>query len=338
MNSDDLLYGSRSGIQKAIRRGDLNLARTCFEILWADKAQRNWLKWRLPVLVAEEAWFFAGELGDFLASEPGDDERAWRKFIYRLTLVTKSKDAHGLYACATLDFPTELEDNLSRVLAWELAQMHKAHLKAGDDPLTVMRETFSNLDSKVSFSPYAKRGIQRLVGRAFSGGMIGDKWMILACIFLFASRRVTKSKVLIQEQVGLARWRKSNGSGKPKRVNLPWYAFDMHTQLGKIALSIFMKRKAKDFGIATRDDCEEIWFFLESGYVPPELQKEATGDAEKIKCHETFWWPIAVECTLDKIDGFGGYLVLSKDWKKIRKELIGIIGWLQEKRDQERAK
>jgi hypothetical protein len=336
MNNDDFTYGCRSGIQKAIRRGDLDLARTCFETLWADKAQRNWLKWRLPVLVAEEAWYFAGELGEFLASDPGDDERAWKKFIYRLTVVTKSKDAHGLFACAELNLPIDLEDNLSRVLQWELQQFGAAQTQAGDNPLTVMRSLFDRIDEKVTFSTYNKQGLQQLMTRAFSGGMIGDKWMILACIILHATRKVTKKRVAEQEKIGLRKWRKSNGSRKPKRVNLPWYAFDMHTQLGKIAGGIFMKRKAKDFGIASRENFDDIWFFLESGWVPKELQQESTGDAESVKCHETFWWPVAVDCTLDQIDGFSGHQVLRQDWKKMKKEMIGIIGWLQEKRDQER--
>jgi hypothetical protein len=95
MNDADFTYGCRSAIQKGIRRGDLDLVHTCFEELWAEKSQRNWLMWRATTLVMEEAWQMIGEYGELLASG-SKEENDWRKFLYRLCFATKSKDAMGL--------------------------------------------------------------------------------------------------------------------------------------------------------------------------------------------------------------------------------------------------
>jgi hypothetical protein len=53
MDKWGFISGCRSGIQKAVRRGDLDLAKTCFDVLWNSREERSWFKWRLPVIVAE---------------------------------------------------------------------------------------------------------------------------------------------------------------------------------------------------------------------------------------------------------------------------------------------
>lgn len=91
LSPSDFLYGCRSGIQKAIRRGDLPLAKQCFDALWANKAQRAWLKWRTVAIVQEECSYYLGELAEFLEKK-SDDEREWRRIFYEVTLTLKNKD------------------------------------------------------------------------------------------------------------------------------------------------------------------------------------------------------------------------------------------------------
>ena len=43
------LYIARSGIQKAVRRGDSALAKQCYDIMYSEHFK--WLLWRMPVLV-----------------------------------------------------------------------------------------------------------------------------------------------------------------------------------------------------------------------------------------------------------------------------------------------
>jgi hypothetical protein len=76
MKREDELFGARSGIQKAIRRGDIDLAKTCFDLLWSEKSHQTWLKWRITVLVNEESWWLIGELSDFLSLKTAE-EKDW---------------------------------------------------------------------------------------------------------------------------------------------------------------------------------------------------------------------------------------------------------------------
>lgn len=50
------MSGLKSGLQKSVRRGDLQLLRLCFHRLW--ELDRRWVLWRLPIICAEESeWF-----------------------------------------------------------------------------------------------------------------------------------------------------------------------------------------------------------------------------------------------------------------------------------------
>lgn len=333
MKDDDLTYGARSGIQKAVRRGDLDLARTCFEVLWSDKQQRNWLKWRLPILVAEEAWFFSGELGKFLAGEPSEEEE-WRRFIYRLVLVLKNKDASALHTISQLDLEVEQEDELSDQIHWELAQMRSAAKAAGDDPPSIIRDLYAQLDERYKFSNYEKAGLEVLIKRSFQGGMLGDKWFLLAAIILTASRHFKVEKVAKAEAYGIKRWSKRIGKRKPRSINLPWWVFDMHTGVGKIALKTFMKRKAKEFHITTPEDLAHIWFLLSSGMVPDDLMRHCALSAQEVSCLQSAWWVLNISMVLDRLDSSRlTYAKCVKMWPKVERELNGIVTWLLERRE-----
>ena len=90
ISKDDLTFGSRSGIQKAVRRGDLDLVKTCLDVLWDIPAQSNWLKWRVYTIVIEEAPYMAGELSKVVNSEATKQD--WYKFFFSLALVPKAKE------------------------------------------------------------------------------------------------------------------------------------------------------------------------------------------------------------------------------------------------------
>lgn len=332
MKSDDLIFGARSGIQKAIRRGDLDLAKTSFDLLWAEKEHQAWLKWRMPVLVGEEAWYMAGELSEFLAPKP-TAEIDWRRFTYRLALTVKVKDADALcWWRATPPEEAEGVDVLSRRLAAELDMMRSAN--QGEDPVATVEETVATLTATAPYlTQYEKDGIDVLRKRIYAGGMVGDKWMLLAAIILIISRGIQKSYVSQSEAIGMEAWKNKAGKRKPRTVSLPWYVFDMHTQAGKFAMNVFMKRKAADFLIKDRDALQSVWFIEESAFVPPHLLIEVGADEEVILPHQTFWWQYVTDKMEAKVLGHTLEEFRENVWPKMQVELEGIVGWCLEKRE-----
>jgi len=300
MRSDDLIYGCHSALQKAIRRGDLNLARTAFDVMWAEKEHRNWMKWRLSILVIEEAWYFTGELAQFLKLK-SDTEEDWRKFIYRLCLIPKNKDADALWGLSSI--AVERTPLLDEVARWKE--------RIGDgDPSLIADELFEWLVDGEKLTDYEKDAIRVAKRRVGMGGMLGDKQQCIVAMILIAQHGLQQERVKKAEVEGLKRWK----GGKPKTVNLPWYVFDFHTALGKMARSIFLKRKAKDFGNIDEDGFSKIWFHLESGFVPKDLIAESQA-----------FWPAWREAELTGLP--------VKLWEKgMKKEIQSIVNWCIERR------
>jgi hypothetical protein len=85
------MSGFKSGIQKAIRRGDLPLLRLSFQQLW--EKDKRWLIWRLPILAGEEVESYVGLMGRLQGNATG--EAVW-DLLARMTLSPKSKECEGL--------------------------------------------------------------------------------------------------------------------------------------------------------------------------------------------------------------------------------------------------
>lgn len=83
----------KSGIQKAIRRGDLSLLKKCFSKLWEE--DRSWLMWRLPVLAVEENWRYGQIAVEIALDKEAKREEVW-KLLANLTLKPKNKEAEGI--------------------------------------------------------------------------------------------------------------------------------------------------------------------------------------------------------------------------------------------------
>src|SRR5207244_13043277 len=52
----------KSGLQKAVRRGDAALAIRCFSALWNDPEGRDAVLRRLPIIAVEEQWRATAEV------------------------------------------------------------------------------------------------------------------------------------------------------------------------------------------------------------------------------------------------------------------------------------
>lgn len=315
MRADDLIYGCHSAIQKAIRRGDLDLAYTAFNTLWSETKHRNWLRWRMTVLVVEEAWYLSGELAKFYKSVSKDDEKGWKKFIYLLTMVPKAKDAGVLrYAEKDVDH-TEAKE----MRYW----MEYPIDEAADSLFQQMKdEHFGKL------TQYELKGASVLRARAKMGGMYDDRVACIAAMVLIGTRRMRKPKVekVIDETT---RQRLKIFNRKPRTVELGWYCFDMHTVVGKMALSISIK-KNKNYGLA-KNDLSNVWFCLESAKVTKNLLQVARL-TEKPSFLDNMWWPLYVKNTLS-IGGQGAKATKELWDSKIRGEVEELVNWCLEKRE-----
>lgn len=321
MKIDDLMYGSHSGIQKAIRRGDLDLAKTCFDLMWSEKQHRSWLQWRFVILVEEEMWWMLGEASKFLKEKESKSPDDWKKFIYKLCLLPKSKDTESLFELSRKgDFDHK---EMEEMLFWKGVLDETGMASASDELMQDIRD--GRYGDK---SEYELNAVRISKHRANSGGMAGDKTACFATMLLIAMRGLKQDDV---EDYISDSLKKKKIARQPRTVELPWYVFDMHTTIGKMAMSIFMKHHAEKFDI-DKDGLDGLWFCLESAKIPPEdLPLVKYSDDAKPTAFESMWWPLAVRDEIQFADNSAKQAKALWD-SKIGTEIQSIVNWCIEKR------
>lgn len=279
---DDILFGAHSGIQKAIRRGDLDLAKTCFDLMWPEKAHQSWLRWRIAILVEEEAWWLVGELAKFLKDRP-ESEKEWRKFIYQLVICRKAKDSGGLFHVAKY---------LPNVDHPEVTAMRKvlAALDEGISIEEIASETYENVIEAGDFSDYEKAALSIMRSRANMGGMLGDRICCVATMILIGSRGLDEKEVQKQIAEDFQKFKERSGKRPKKLKELPWYVYDMHTAKGKWALNILAK-KQRDI---SKDELQGLWFHMVSAVIPFD-QIVYVKPSPKPSPLKTVWWQMCIK-------------------------------------------
>lgn len=326
MKADDIIYGARSAVQKSIRRGDLDLCKTAIDILWADSTQRQWLKWRSPTLAIEEAWYMGAELQELIESK-SDKEKDWRKFLYKLCLTKKTRDATALWRLCDLGWAIDSGEN-------EIIEMYKWKKKVignGGDPASVVDELVSHVEKVVEMSSYEEEALKFFRDRVFMGGMLGDRCQCLGAIVLLMNRPIDRKEVLSLISNGKERWKKKINRVAPRAINLPWYVFDAHTQAGGMAMKVFMKKQAAKYGFSDTEHFRKAWFVLESAYIPPDMVDEEN-PVNAVSAYQQTWWPYFVEEILD----MGGHKhdYWKQKWdSKICGEMEKIVNWCLDKRE-----
>ncbi len=318
MRKGDFLYGCRSGIQKAIRRGDLDLGRTCFDALWNNKTHRSWLKWRTPVLVMEESSYLIGELAEFLGLEK-DDERSWRKFLYELILSPKAKDGAGLLGLAKLQSLARHE---------EIDILRPWFKNNSIDPAMIVNQFSKSLN--LHGDEYEMGAVRFLQWRVGMGGMLFDRQLCLTNMVLIWSRGLDKINIRKTVDRAVGDYVKKNR--KPEALGaLPWYVFDMHTVIGRITLSVLGKRKCARWGI-TEDELRLMWFILESSKIPkdkilyPKL-------ADKASVFDSMWWIPAIRDRLKGIKGLSIKSLLSFWKREVLPEVRSTVEFVLQERE-----
>jgi len=321
VNKDNLQYGAHSGIQKAVRRGDLNLAHTCFEIMWEEKPHQSWLKWRTPILVVEDAYYLVGEIAEFLKKRT-DEKKDWKRLIYQITVAKKNKDSHGVLSFG-------LDQRGEDVKGKELALFRKfSNGLTAQNVVQRAHDAFDYITEKRKLTDYEMSAMQFLRSRASTGGMLWDRFSMISTMCLIATRGLPQQLIKEQMEKDLEEYFERTGGAKPREVPLPWYVFDMHTRVGMAAMSIFIKKRGDALGI-NRKQLDAVWFILSSGFVPDHLLLRPV-NGKKPTCLETMWWDrwCEIECRFGKYNTKEKVSLL---WPRIEKELKGIVEWLRNK-------
>jgi len=328
MNEQDLLYGSHSAIQKAVRRSDLNLAKTAFDAMWAEKEHRNWLKWRTTILAEEDCWQMLGEVAKFYSTKPGDDEKAWRRMIYTLCLVDKSKDPEPLSTLAGIHLDNKSLKEQAKHPEMKVMLQFLKKMKPGD-PSSITDELMKWCEGYRELSPYELKAVRLAKSRVNQGGMLADRVACLGAMILITMRGLDEEKITEHVQMAI----RERLTEKPKTIPLPWYVFDTHTQVGQMALGVFMKRYAgKYHAKMTRTIVDNIWFFHESAVHEFVNLMPFDKDA-KPTCFDSIWWVPLIKVWT----AFGDQTPkqAKEHWQNgIRSEIEKLVIWALEKRDQ----
>jgi hypothetical protein len=272
-----------------------------------------------------------GEYGELIESG-SKSKNDWRKLIYRTCLATKSKDAMGLLLAAKRDYKELTSIGHPEMEEWIL--WYHMGLESGDpEALSVADDLATTCSQMRKHSDYEEVGQKMMLRRSKMGGMVGDRQMCLPGMILIAIRGIDKGMVLEDVRVNAEKWKEQTGRSKPEMIELPWYAFDMHTQAGKIAKGIFIKHSAEKYHI-TAEEFHSIWFYLESAKTPKHLLRiKKVTDNHNLTCLDSGWWLPIIQNSI-RTEKYSPKTVINM-WKTgIRDDIKGAVFWILKKREE----
>lgn len=196
------------------------------------------------------------------------------------------------------------------------------------DPSKIV-EVVAEFCRTCKLSAYEEAAIELLRNRTYQGGMLDDRQGCLTMMIMIAIRRLDKKEVRKSIDDSVEKYMVQKKI--PKNLGtIPWYAFDMHTQVGKIVLSILGKRKCPGWGI-TKDQLAQLWWSFESSIVPPSQTQYAPFKLNPTM-FESIWWIPALKADLKQV-GLPDAKKASQNWNKLyREEVKGVVEWLLKKR------
>ena len=280
MPKTDFEWGARSAVQKAIRRGDREMARMAAEVLWDEDP--HWLQWRLPAIVPEEVWQLT-PVNHAVLKEVESLMRRKQKASARekiidwtveLSSYEKNRDPNGLVLLVLDDWAQKWINDLCldefRTNQLSMCREFIARKKAGGDA-----SLFTRLEREsANLGEWQSKIVDAAKGRYFAGGMDGDRCMLLClCVMALTEKELPEAKKTDVQ----GDWEYYNGNGQ-----WPWYVYDMHNARGKRAMNKLLGRDASE---ETKFFFTRIWFALESGRV------NKLDDL-------SFWWRAYLRCFL----------------------------------------
>lgn len=298
---------ARIGLAVAIRRFDLSLLKTCFDILWGKdpiSLDRNWLRWRLPIIIMHEACYLMGEYVEFqnritkqkIVVNSKQEERAYRAFLYKLSAAFKCKDALALYG---LIQKLEVEPEERYIIDMELTKSYwwlRELDRVGSNELVcsklfryLVHEEYPPGFFNVAKEKYCFDAVYYLMNFATSIGTDRDRRVAICNAILYGRRPMIKESIkkLWDNRIDLLL--KDPKIKKPSTVQLPWYAY-LDSEIGEKVI-----RKFKDKG----DLVKLLWLMVEICRVPKSAMIIKPVDhATRSDNVESVWWIPFVKSTL----------------------------------------
>jgi hypothetical protein len=329
-------WAARSGIQKAVRRGDVSLAKTCFDLLWPVKPHRRWLLVRLRSIVCEDCWHMLGELGK--AYSVVDDtwtEEAlrahWLKFTILLTIARKNQDCGwGWHLIKNSGFVTEHPEYKLTKKLFDFAVKHGGPEKI---PEEVLLEFFCAETPDRDFSSYEDMALSEAAIRSRAWGLESDRWMGLMALVLITLRGLPE--IGIKEMLDAQRERFC-GEKVSTLADLPYYCFDMHTRPGKMAIRAWKKNYGKKFNLPD-GGMEALTFHCMSALVLPRVWMPICYFSEERFewCGQAWLAPSKEDCA--RWLGFPDWKRASEFWAaEVEDDLIKLIRWAVSKVAEEK--
>lgn len=294
MKTNSFREGCRSGVQYAIRYGDLNLLKTCLDFLLNSKEDSLWLWRKLPIIVAAEVWYMLGETACFLekvcpfdcdATEMGDAKKL-RSFLFRLAALPNAQDALLLLkAVALVPEMDEEHPELSAFRFWFEAAQEDLNIVAIDFCAMVTKKEF--------FGPMSddeSKAIIMLRDRLQGEGILTERLLCLSAMFLIALRKMPESFIRTFVKYEIDNFKKGFAEKQVRTVNLPWWVFDPNTTIGSVAgprCATFCESYGIDvdkFGI--------MWSLMSFVKAPGSIKNLAK--CEKPSCIESIWLPFLI--------------------------------------------
>lgn len=231
-----------------------------------------------------------GELAELLNTN-SEAKSDWKRFIFRLCLATKSKDCPGLWSFihngGRSRHPEYKEIEYFRRVAERefegdylklVNQVYVAYMKGTD---------------KRQLDFYEHDAMNVCHNRSLGGGMLNDRYFAFTGMSLLFLRGLDRKAVIADLKNGRERWlKKVNNRRKPKTINLPWFVFDKHTQVGRDSIGEVLsrwngRRRSRKLNIY---EIETMWFYLESVRVGKDMIRVLSEEKNELTALDSMWW------------------------------------------------
>ena len=276
-NFKDYEFGCRSALRIAIRRGDIGLAFSAFKMIWSNIEHRNWFKFRLPLIVVEEAFYLIGVYASFLERINNlGEETSYGNFICILTLCKKSKDVGALAKlCVAKHGATEWKHRelVSCRKLWSIV------CESGIEEISYHMLNHEANHNELS-NEYQKKALAVLYECIREGGNQWNRKTLLLGMLLIILRGLDEQLISLEVKRAYNKVPK-----KIKSVKFPWYAFTPCSHVANAALLPILKNNN-----ITRDMIEKVWFYSEAEYTNPDILMEKKLSSRKNSCFESMWW------------------------------------------------
>jgi len=258
-----------NALQLGIRRGNLSLVRTSFEEIWAGVTKRD-LTWRIPSIIAFESFYMLYQVANFLKEDQPKD--AWLKFLLKMAMATKVKDAEALVNIASLGELSSKEINIFK--------------KVAQYP---MERVITKLIDARKYTKEESLILDICFKRTTGTGRYLDKLLFLAVAVILCKRSIRTESIEEKLKANIARYKKETVSKKIEIMgSYPWYIYDASTEEGKKVVKVFFEKYAGKFNL-TMPNLRRLWWY-EQSYTPLWLtQFGAINGAPNMLT--TYYWP-----------------------------------------------